>query len=206
MARERMRRIRWIALALALLLAGPLASGCTAGGPGAKTPEAAAALPTEALATEALPTEALLTAEPEEKAAAEATKAPKKTKAPKATKAPEPEKKAGPITDPREIADYLFKHGELPPNFITKAEAKALGWDSSRNYVSDVAPGMSIGGDRYGNYEGKLPKAKGRKFTECDVNYTGGKRNGERIVFSNDGRVWYTRDHYGTFEELFPSE
>ena len=178
-ARERMRRIRWIALALALLLAGLLASGCQ-GGTGLKDPGATAALPTEALATEALPTEALLTAEPE--------------------------KKAGPITDPREIADYLFRHGELPPNFITKAEAKALGWDSSRNYVSDVAPGMSIGGDRYGNYEGKLPKAKGRKFTECDVNYTGGKRNGERIVFSNDGRVWYTRDHYGTFEELFPSE
>lgn len=187
-ARERMRRIRWIALALALLLAGLLASGCQ-GGTGLKDPGAAAALPTEAL-----PTEALLTAEPEEQAAAEATKAP------------EPEKKAGPITDPQGIADYLFRHGELPPNFITKAEAKALGWDSSRNYVSDVAPGMSIGGDRYGNYEGKLPKAKGRKFTECDCNYRGGKRNGERIVFSNDGRVWYTRDHYGTFEELFPSE
>jgi Rad3-related DNA helicase len=55
-------------------------------------------------------------------------------------------------------------------------------------------------------YEGQLPKAKGRKFFECDANYTGGKRGAERIVYSSDGRVWYTKDHYGTFEELFPSD
>ncbi len=117
-----------------------------------------------------------------------------------------PAEEAGPVTEPQAIADYLFKHGELPENFITKEEAQDLGWDSSRNYVSDVAPGKSIGGDRFGNYEGQLPKAKGRKFFECDANYTGGKRGPERIVYSSDGRVWYTKDHYGTFEELFPSD
>ena len=126
--------------------------------------------------------------------------------APKAETTDPPAEEAGPVTEPQAIADYLFKHGELPENFITKEEAQDLGWDSSRNYVSDVAPGKSIGGDRFGNYEGQLPKARGRKFFECDANYTGGKRGPERIVYSSDGRVWYTKDHYGTFEELFPSD
>lgn len=115
-----------------------------------------------------------------------------------------PEKEAGPITDPQGIADYLFAHGELPPNFITKAEAQALGWDGGD--LSRYAPGKSIGGDTFGNYEGQLPKAKGRKFRECDVRYSGGKRGAERIVYSNDGHVWYTADHYETFTELFPSK
>ena len=116
----------------------------------------------------------------------------------------EPTEEPGPITEPQAIADYLFEHGELPENFITKREAQALGWD--RNYLSDVAPGMSIGGDHFGNYEGQLPRAKGRKYYECDANYTGGRRGPERIVYSNDGHVWYTKDHYQTFTELFPSE
>ena len=93
-----------------------------------------------------------------------------------------PAEASGPIIEPQAIADYLFEHGELPENFITKREAQALGWD--RNYLSDVAPGMSIGGIDYDGYE----------------------RNAERIVYSNDGHVYYTRDHYQTFTELFPSE
>ena len=118
------------------------------------------------------------------------------------TPTPEPE---GPIIDPQSIADYLFAHGELPDNFLTKKEARALGWDSSRNYVSDVAPGMSIGGDRFGNYEGLLPQVKGRQYYEADCWYTGGKRNAYRIIYSDDGHVWYTEDHYQTFTELFPT-
>lgn len=120
----------------------------------------------------------------------------------------QPDEKAentGPVTEPQAIADYLFEHGELPDNFITKAEAQALGWDSSRNYVSDVAPGKSIGGDRFGNYEGNLPKVKGRTYYEADCRYTGGKRGAERIIWSSDGHIWYTGDHYKTFTELFPS-
>ena len=119
---------------------------------------------------------------------------------------PAPTEQAGPIIEPQAIADYLFEHGELPENFITKEEAQALGWDSSRNYVSDVAPGKSLGGTYFGYYERKLPKAKGRVYHECDCNYTGGKRGAERIVYSSDGRVWYTADHYETFTELFPSK
>ena len=117
-----------------------------------------------------------------------------------------PAEQAGPVIEPQEIADYLFEHGELPENFISKEEAQALGWDSSRNYVSDVAPGKSLGGEYFGNYEGRLPKAKGRVFHACDCRYTGGKRGAERIVYSSDGRIWYTPDHYETFTELFPSK
>ena len=112
----------------------------------------------------------------------------------------------GPITDPQGIADYIFKYGKLPDNFITKKEAQALGWDSSYNYVGDVAPGKSIGGDRFGNYEGLLPSKKGRTWYEADCYYEGKKRNAYRILYSNDGLVYYTDDHYETFTQMFPSE
>jgi len=111
----------------------------------------------------------------------------------------------GPIIDPQSIADYLFAHGELPDNFITKAQAQKLGWDSSKNDVSDVAPGKSIGGDRFGNYEGLLPKKSGRQYYEADCYYTGGNRNAHRIVYSNDGLVFYTDDHYESFVEMTPT-
>ena len=111
-----------------------------------------------------------------------------------------------PIIEPQAIADYIFQHGELPDNFITKKEAQKLGWDSSRNYVSDVAPGKSIGGDRFGNYEGRLPSKKGRQWYEADCYYTKGKRNAYRILYSNDGLVYYTDDHYETFTQMHPSK
>jgi hypothetical protein len=119
------------------------------------------------------------------------------------TPTPVPE---GPITDPQSIADYLFSHDmELPENFITKKEARELGWDSRYNRVGDVAPGMSIGGDYFGNYQEKLPVGKGISYREADCYYTGGSRNAYRIIYSSDGRVWYTEDHYRTFTELFPT-
>ena len=124
---------------------------------------------------------------------------------------PEPEEKkstksTGPLIEPQAIADYIFEHGKLPDNFITKKEAQALGWDSSYNYVSDVAPGKSIGGDKFGNYEGLLPSKKGRQWYEADCYYTKGKRNAYRIIFSNDGLVYYTDDHYESFTQMFPSK
>ena len=133
----------------------------------------------------------------------QATETPAPAEEPgEATPTPVPE---GPITDPQSIADYIFAHGELPDNFITKKEAQTLGWDSSRNYVGDVAPGKSIGGDRFGNYEGLLPTGKGITYKEADCYYTGKKRNAYRIIYSSDGRVWYTEDHYQSFTELFPT-
>ena len=111
----------------------------------------------------------------------------------------------GPMAEAQRLADYLFEHGELPENFLTKQEAKDLGWQNGYRYVSDAAPGMSIGGEYYGNYEQKLPAVKGRKYYEADCYYQGGPRNEYRIVYSNDGHVWYTEDHYETFIELFPA-
>ena len=126
--------------------------------------------------------------------------APAPTAAP--TPAPTPE---GPITAPQDIADYLFTYGELPENFITKKEAQELGWQTRYRYVSDAAPGKSIGGDHFGNYERKLPAGKGIRYIEADCNYTGGSRGAERVIWSSEGRAWYTGDHYETFTELFPS-
>ncbi|MDE5860396.1 MAG: ribonuclease [Oscillospiraceae bacterium] len=111
--------------------------------------------------------------------------------------------KDGSYTTPEDVAEYIHTFGTLPKNFITKAEAKELGWDNKKGNLWDVAEGKSIGGDYFGNYEGLLPKAKGRKYTECDVNYEGGYRGSERIIFSNDGLIYYTNDHYQTFTQLY---
>ena len=192
------RKAAWLA---ALLLAvPPVVTGC---GTLKESTEAPTKAPTKASAQTTV--EALSETTAAQGTAGDITSVTagkKQTEEPAKTQTEE----SGPITDPQAVADYIFTHGELPDNFITKEEAKALGWDSGRNYVGDVAPGKSIGGDRFGNYQGQLPKAKGRKFYECDVNYKGKKRGEERIIYSNDGHVWYTKDHYETFEELFPSD
>lgn len=111
--------------------------------------------------------------------------------------------KDGSYTTPEDVAEYIHTFGTLPKNFITKSEAKALGWDNKKGNLWDVAEGKSIGGDYFGNYEGLLPEKKGREYTECDVNYEGGYRGSERIIFSNDGLIYYTNDHYKTFTQLY---
>lgn len=105
-------------------------------------------------------------------------------------------------SDKEHVAAYLRAFGTLPGNYIKKAEAEALGWSSAKGNLWQVAPGKSIGGDRFGNYEGKLPAKRGRQYYECDVDYDGGFRGAKRIVFSSDGLIYYTQDHYATFEEI----
>lgn len=105
-------------------------------------------------------------------------------------------------TDKEHVAAYINAYNKLPSNFITKNEAKKLGWQT-QGTLDKVAPGKSIGGDRYGNYEGKLPQKNGRSWKECDIDYVKGNRNGKRIVFSNDGLIYYTGDHYNTFTKLY---
>ena len=135
------------------------------------------------------------------------TAAPQVTAVPETpTAVPEPTATPGPLEEAQRIADYFFEYGELPDNFITKKQAQALGWDNMVNYVSDVAPGKSIGGDYFGNYEQLLPVVKGRKYYQADCFYRGGTRNAYRIIYSTDGHVWYTEDHYNTFIELFPTK
>ena len=102
-----------------------------------------------------------------------------------------------------EVALYLHAFWELPPNFITKDEAYNMGWDSREGNLWDVAYGFAIGGDRFGNREGLLPDDGERQWYECDVNYEGGYRGGERICFSSDGLIYYTGDHYESFEMIY---
>jgi len=104
---------------------------------------------------------------------------------------------------PDEVALYLHVFRELPPNFLTKQEARELGWVSSKGNLWDVAEGLSIGGDVFGNREGLLPDEDDRTWYECDVNYFGGYREDERVVFSDDGLIYYTEDHYESFDMLY---
>lgn len=112
----------------------------------------------------------------------------------------------GTYTSKEEVAEYIALYGHLPDNFITKNEAKALGWVSSKGNLGEVAPGKSIGGDYFGNFEGHLPEKKGRDYHECDIDSNGGYRGAKRIVYSNDGLIYYTEDHYETFELLYGEE
>ena len=109
----------------------------------------------------------------------------------------------GTYTSKEEVALYIHLYDHLPDNFITKSEAQDLGWSSREGNLDEVAPGKSIGGDRFGNYEGLLPEKNGRKYRECDIDFDGGYRGSKRIIYSNDGLIYYTEDHYKTFERLY---
>ena len=111
----------------------------------------------------------------------------------------------GSYNSKEEVALYLHQYGHLPDNYITKKEAQNLGW--SGGSLEPYAPGCAIGGSRFGNYEGNLPEKKGRQYWECDIDTLGRKNRGaRRIVYSNDGLIYYTDDHYETFELLYGEE
>ena len=100
---------------------------------------------------------------------------------------------------------YLETYDELPDNYITKKEARDLGWEGGS--VEKYLEGAAIGGDTFGNREGQLPEAKGRKYTECDIDTNGyNSRGSRRLVFSNDGLYFYTSDHYENFSEVTITE
>lgn len=104
-----------------------------------------------------------------------------------------------------EVALYLVTYGHLPENFITKNEARNLGWEGGS--VERYAEGCAIGGDKFGNREGILPKADGRQYYECDIDTNGrSSRGAKRLVYSNDGLIYYTEDHYESFILLYGEE
>lgn len=109
---------------------------------------------------------------------------------------------AGTYTDKDHVAAYIHQFKKLPANYITKKEAQALGWKESGT-LDRIAPGKSIGGDHYGNFEKQLPDKKGRQWTECDIDYVKGNRGAKRIVYSNDGLVFYSASHYKDFVQLY---
>ena len=111
----------------------------------------------------------------------------------------------GTYTTKEDVARYIHTYVHLPDNFITKKQAQALGWEGGS--LEPYAPGKCIGGSRFGNYEGTLPEKDGRTYTECDIDTLGAsKRGAKRIVFSNDGLIYYTEDHYETCEPLYGEE
>lgn len=108
----------------------------------------------------------------------------------------------GVYTTKEDVALYIHTYDCLPGNFMTKKEARELGWEGGG--LEDFAPGMCIGGDKFGNYEELLPEADGRTWTECDIDTLyADSRGAKRIVFSNDGLIYYTDDHYESFELLY---
>lgn len=103
------------------------------------------------------------------------------------------------LTEEKNVIDYVKENHKLPAYYITKNEARSKGWDPAKGNLCEVLPGKAIGGDRFGNREGKLPKTE--LYQEADVNYHCGNRNGDRIVFTDKGEVYLTKDHYKNFEK-----
>ncbi len=155
-----------------------------------------------------------MTATPVPTATSKPTSTPKPTATIKPTSTPQPT--PTPTPEPAidedgwyyskdEVALYLYTYGKLPENFITKSEAQELGWTGGT--VENYKEGAAIGGDKFGNREGLLPKKSGRQYYECDIDTKGkGSRGAKRIVFSNDGLIYYTDDHYESFELLYGEE
>ena len=105
----------------------------------------------------------------------------------------------GSYTTKEDVALYIHTYGRLPSNFITKKEAEKLGW--SGGSLEPYAPGKCIGGSYFGNYEGILPDGD---YKECDIDTLGQKKRGaKRIIYSDDGRIYYTDDHYESFTQLY---
>ena len=166
-----------------------------------ETDATATAAPTEAPVDDSL---VLLTEIPRHE-----TPAP--TAMPKPAASPTPAPTESPVQygqdydDKDRVALYLHLFGELPPHFITKKEAQKLGWQSGE--VEFYQSGAAIGGDYFGNYEGLLPEKKGRTYHECDIGTVGKKNRGaQRIIYSSDGLIYYTDDHYESFTLLYGEE
>lgn len=151
---------------------------------------------------EAETSEALASTAAEETRAAEkrttATRAPER-----GTEAGAGIREDGSYTSRDEVALYLHSYGKLPKNFISKKEAEEQGFRFGEGDFGEAFPGMSVGGSRFGNYEGQLPEKAGRRYYECDIDYQGGRRNAKRLVYSNDGLIFYTDDHYKSFTQLY---
>ena len=112
-------------------------------------------------------------------------------------------KKNGEYTDKDHVALYIHTYGTVPSNYVTKNKARKAGWDNTKGNLWDVLPGKSIGGGGFYNDDHMMPDDDYREWFECDIDYNGGYRNSKRIIYSNDGLIYYTDDHYNTFQRLY---
>lgn len=99
------------------------------------------------------------------------------------------------------VVPYVKKNQQLPGYYIRKSEAREKGWEAAAGNLCDVLPGRAIGGDVFSNREGGLPSAEKRKWFEADLNYKCGRRNADRLLYSSDGLIYVTHDHYKTFQQ-----
>lgn len=103
------------------------------------------------------------------------------------------------LTNENTVINYVKTNHRLPDYYLTKGEARKKGWIASKGNLCDVIPGKAIGGDHFSNREKTLPS--GNKYFEADVNYNCGNRNADRIVFTKNGEVWLTKNHYRSFQK-----
>lgn len=190
-------------LLASIITAAFLLAGCAATGVAEDT-----TIVTETTTTEATTTVEQTEDKPSEVTTEESSEATTESTAEETTEAATEETKIdkdGTYTSRDDVALYIYTYGELPSNFMTKKEAKKLGWEGGS--LEDYAPGMCIGGDYFGNYEGLLPTKDGREYHECDIDTLGAKSRGaKRIIYSNDGLIYYTEDHYESFTLLYGEE
>lgn len=106
------------------------------------------------------------------------------------------------LTDVRTVARYILQNQQLPDYYLTKSEARRRGWNPSKGDLCDVLPGKAIGGDRFSNREKRLPQRQNRQWYEADVNYRCGHREADRLVYSSDGLVYLSTDHYRSFKQV----
>lgn len=105
------------------------------------------------------------------------------------------------LTSENRVIEFVRENGYLPEYYMTKGEARKQGWIAAQGNLCRVLPGKAIGGDRFGNREGLLPDKKGRTWYEADLNYDCGRRGAHRLLYSNDGLIYVSRDHYKTFKK-----
>ncbi|WP_407405096.1 ribonuclease domain-containing protein [Chryseobacterium sp.] len=110
-----------------------------------------------------------------------------------------PEQTIDELTNEKTVIDFVKKNHQLPNYYLTKNEAKKLGWIASKGNLCEALPGRAIGGDKFGNREKQLPL--GEQYYEADVNYHCGNRQTDRIIFTKNGNVYLTKNHYKTFEK-----
>ena len=197
-----MRRSSWLCLLLGVLLSLSLLAGCSKSG--ADSGQAAAPAQetvtqtgketeeTELVEIPETESEEAQAAEPEEPQAQE-------QQAPAAEESLQEIDEDGSYTTKEDVALYIHIYGKLPSNFITKKQAEKLGWNGGS--LEPYAPGKCIGGGYFGNYEGILPDGN---YKECDIDTLGKKKRGaKRLIYSDDGRIYYTDDHYESFTQLY---
>ena len=197
-----MRRSSWLCLLLGVLLSLSLLAGCSKSG--ADSGEAAAPAQetvtqtgketeeTELVEIPETESEEAQDAEPEEPQAQE-------QQAPAAEESLQEIDEDGSYTTKEDVALYIHIYGKLPSNFITTKQAEKLGWNGGS--LEPYAPGKCIGGGYFGNYEGILPDGN---YKECDIDTLGKKKRGaKRLIYSDDGRIYYTDDHYESFTQLY---